>query len=113
MAQKCGSSNVSELKLLDSVEPSTRSSAYCSSSGLPLTATQLHLRHLRKRLVWWFLLNALLLCADEMLLRRAFSVGWLKLLLSLFGDLFLFVLCIQFSLVVLISCFNLTKRLRF
>jgi hypothetical protein len=109
MAQKCGR-NVSER---NSVEPPTRASERCSISGLPLTAEQLRLRRLRKRLVLWFLLNVLLLCGTETLSRQTFSVGLLRLLLSLFGDLLIFVLCIQFSLIVLISCFNLTKRVRF
>jgi hypothetical protein len=78
-----------------------------------LSNEQLHLRHLRKQIVWWSLLNVLLLCGCELLSRRAGLPIWLRWFYSIFIDLAMIVLFLQFSLIVLISCCNLTKRTRF
>jgi hypothetical protein len=99
--------------LLKMDKSSNRDTPRCSNSGLPLTETQLHLRRLRKRLVLQSLLCVLLLCGSEALLWQAFSMGWIGRVLSLFGDLLIFILCVEISLIGLISCFNLTRRVRF
>lgn len=109
MEQEGHSWNVSELNLLNSAEAADGDSPRCSISGLPLTPLQLRLRRLRKRLVLWFLFCALLLCGSETLSRQAFYGGRLRLPFSLFGDLLIAVLWIQFSLIVETFCCDLSK----
>jgi hypothetical protein len=87
--------------------------AYCPHTGFLLTKEQLYLRGLKKRVMSGFLLNALLLYMCEVLSHSSIPADWFRMLLSFYENLSIFALCIQFSLLVLISCCNLTRRMRF
>ena len=80
---------------------------------MSLTEEQISLRHLRKHLTIWFFLTAVLFCACQVLPREIVSARWLLDVFSIVAILSMFALCIQFSLIVLICCCNLTKRYRF
>jgi hypothetical protein len=61
----------------------------------------------------WFFLTAVLLCVCQVLPHEIVSARWLLDAFSIVTILSIFALCIQFSLIVLVSCCNLTKRYRF
>ncbi len=103
MEQEGYSWNVSDLNLLSSAEATDGDSPRCSISGLPLMPVQLRLRRLRKRTVLGFLLSALLLCVTETLPQHLSHAGLHGQALSLLGDVLILALCIQFSMIVVIS----------
>ncbi len=113
MAQEQRTWNLSDLDLLEPDEVTDDDSPRCSISGLPLLPVQLRLRRARKRMALWFLLCALLLCVSETLSQHLYHVGWHRLTLSLFCNLLILVLFIQLSMILIISCYNLTTRIRF
>jgi hypothetical protein len=86
----------------------------CSpGESLPLTGQQIYLRNSRKRLALWSLLSVVILCVCELMTHKVAHVGWEGRILPVFVVLSIFALCIQLSLVVLISCCNLSKPTRF
>ena len=86
----------------------------CSpGESLPLTGQQIYLRSVRTRLVLWSLLSVVFLSVCELLTYKVPHAGWVGRVLPGFVVLSIFVLCIQLSLVVLISCCNLSKPTRF
>lgn len=85
----------------------------CSpGESLPLTGQQVYLRKTRKRLLLWSLLSATILGVCELLTHKVAHAGWSGRILPVFVVLSIFVLCIQLSLIVLISCCNLSKPTR-
>ena len=82
-------------------------------SGLSLTEEQLSLRRLRKHLTLWFFVTAVFLCVCQVLPHEIASVRWVLDALSIFAIFAIGALCLEFSLIVLLSCCNLTKRYRF
>jgi len=84
-----------------------------SDSGLSLTEEQLSLRRIRKHLTVWFFLTAAFLCVCQVLPHKIVFVRWLLDTFSILAILSILALCLEFSLIVLLSCCNLTKRYRF
>ncbi len=82
------------------------------SNPSDLTVTQLHLIDMRKRLMAWSCLSVLLLCLFTTLDQVIPFAGWPKTLMALEMSSVV-VLFLQISLIVLISCCNLTKSRRY
>lgn len=61
----------------------------------------------------WFFLTASLLCACEVLPHEIASMHRLLAAFSIIAIFAIFALCLEVFLIVLLSCFNLTKRYRF
>jgi len=84
-----------------------------SDSVLSLTEEQISLRRLRKNLTLWFFATAVFLCVCQVLPHEIVAVTWVLDTLSILAIFAIGALCLEFSLIVLLSCCNLTKRYRF
>jgi len=73
---------------------------------------QVHLIDLRKRLMLWSFLSVLLLCVCETVHQKPLAAGWWNVLLQAGEIALAVVLLLQLSLIVLISCCNLTTPTR-
>lgn len=82
-------------------------------SDTSLTEEQISIRRMRKRLTVWFFLTAVFLCVCQVLPHKIVFVRWLLDTFSILAILSIVVLFLEFSLIVLLSCCNLTRRYRF